>query len=396
MEYYKVKKKVIKLCISEWVNESRDKRELSVLKELKTEVSVIAKGKITGKQDVVDGYRVTRVSTRPLGNSIPDFLNRSISVFTWAHFVRKMEADIISGHDITALLIGYLSNIGKPGGKKAKLVYDSHEFEIGRCADRNKLTAFFILHLERFLIKRSVFSIMVNDSIADEVQKIHKLKKRPIVVRSIPDYWNIDKNQVNIVRKNILQKLKMDEDTFIVMYHGMAGPYRGIENIMKAVAELENTAAVILGNGDKTYLSKLHAYGEKLGISRKIFIHDAVPVDELYKYVCASNVGMVIGRGIYKSYFYMLPNKFFENIHGLTPVIVSDFPEVGKLTEEYGIGLKVNPESVNEIIDAVKKMQSDKKFYQQCKDNLKIAKEELCWEKEKQVLKKAYNEVLNE
>lgn len=391
-----MKKKVVKLCTSEWEYESRDKRELSVLEELNAEVFVIAKGEITGKVDMVGGYQVTRISTRPLGNAIPDSLNRCISIFTWACFVRRMEADIISGHDITALLIGYLSNILKTAGKKAKLVYDSHEFEIGRCIDRNRLTSFFIIHLERFLIKKCAFSIMVNDSIADEVQKIHKLKNRSIVVRSTPNYWNIDDNEVNRVRRDILLKLNISDNTFILMYHGMIVPDRGIENLIKAMARMENTAAIILGNGNKEYLKKIQGLAKELSVSQKIFFHDAVPIDELYKFIGASNVGMVIGRGTYKSYFYMLPNKFFENIQGLTPIIVSNFPEVRKLTEKYGIGLTVNPESVDEIAEAIRKMQRDKEFYKQCKENLKIAKKELCWEKEKQVLKKAYIRVLKQ
>ena len=41
---------------------------------------------------------------------------------------------------------------------------------------------------------------MVNDSIADEVQRIHGLRERPVVV-DIPNYWNIDES---VKRERIL------------------------------------------------------------------------------------------------------------------------------------------------------------------------------------------------
>ena len=90
----------------------------------------------------------------------------------------------------------------------------------------------------------------------------------------------------------------------------------------------------------------------------------------------------------------MLPNKFFENIQSLTPVIVSNFPEVSKIVDEYNIGIKVDPNSIAEIIEAIEKMRYDKILYATFKSNLKKAKEELCWEKEKKVLEQAYEKLV--
>ena len=91
-----------------------------------------------------------------------------------------------------------------------------------------------------------------------------------------------------------------------------------------------------------------------------------------------------------KSYYYMLPNKFFENIQSETPVIVSDFPAVGTIVDQYEIGIKVDPEVPESIAAAICRMREDKEFYRTCKENLKQAKEELCWENEKKALLEAY------
>lgn len=91
-------------------------------------------------------------------------------------------------------------NLDIPKKKKTISIYDSHEFEMGHNTNgkRSKFSSYVIQRLEKLLMKKSVFSIMVNDSIADEVQKIHKLETRPIIVRNIPNYWEINKYSMAI------------------------------------------------------------------------------------------------------------------------------------------------------------------------------------------------------
>ena len=70
------------------------------------------------------------------------------------------------------------------------------------------MTLIMIAWLEKFLMNKCVFSIMVNDSIADEVQRIYKLKERPLVIRSVPNYWNIDPDVCKEKRKELLSMFK--------------------------------------------------------------------------------------------------------------------------------------------------------------------------------------------
>ena len=198
-------KLLVKICINKWENASRDKKELAVCRDLGADIKVVAKGNSddSGRVEMVEGYEVHRISTRPV-KWLPSSLNRIISILTWAKYVRDMHADIISGHDITGLTIAWFSNILLPKNKKAKLVYDSHEFEIGINIKRNRFQIFMIALWERYLIGKSEFMIVVNDSIADEVVKIHKLKKRPIVVRNIPSNWTIDEEECKKVREQFL------------------------------------------------------------------------------------------------------------------------------------------------------------------------------------------------
>ena len=78
----------------------------------------------------------------------------------------------------------------------------------------------------------------------------------------------------------------------------------------------------------------------------------------------------------------------------MTPVIASDVPEMRKLIERYRIGLVCEPGNPNSLSECIRKMKDDRTFYQQCKNNMQTAKQELCWEKEKGILAEAVNRYL--
>lgn len=387
-------KRVLKIALSEWENASRDKRELSVIKELGAEVLVLAKGNNTGIVDQVDGFNVYRMSTRPLGNHVPNAVNRIISIFTWAYQARKMAPQVISGHDMIALFIGYLSTILVNKKKRPKLVYDSHEFELGRNTKRCKFQILIITYLERFIIKKCEFTIVVNSSIADEVQKIHKLKERPVVVRNIPEFWKIDTKVCEDMRYKLLRGMKENVKVLLI-YHGMLGEGRGIETLLEAVTEIKDAGLIILGNcSSKKYKEELVIKAEKNNIFNRVLFFDAVPIKELWKYVGAADVSMVSIVPIVKSYYYALPNKLFESIQSLTPIIASDLPEIKKIVQSYKIGLLNKPDDVEDIVRCINTMKENKTQYKLFKKNLEIAKQELCWEEEKKILLKAYQGII--
>ncbi|MBQ0005288.1 MAG: glycosyltransferase [Clostridiales bacterium] len=383
-------KKLIKIVCNEWNNENRDKRELKACEELGMKVQVVAKGTCFETLEK-EGISVTTITTKPLGVKMPGAVNKAASVFCWAHFVRKANPDIISGHDIGGLAIGWLSNILRR--EKAQLVYDSHEFEIGRMADRSKLQSEIIARLEKFLMKRSTFSIMVNDQIADEVQRIHKLTTKPLVIRNTPELWSVNKTTSGKIRATINRRFGRN-NLFVLMYHGAVINNRGIETIMDVVKMNDNLGLVVLGNGSEGYLKSLAEKGKLLGIEDRVQFIEAVSITDLWKYVSAADVGMITIPAASKSYYFMLPNKLFENIQSETPVIVSNFPAISSIVEGEEIGLTCNPTDVIAINQCVEKMRTDAAFYQKCKANLKSAKEKYCWEKEKQRLKDAYAKLL--
>lgn len=370
---------------------SRNKRELSAAYELGYEIIVVSSE--SKEREGFPNYKFICDGLTQLSYSMPR-LKRYIIIFCddirLIKKIRNIDKNIMSCHNLKSLLFGWLSNCLLPRAKKAKLIYDSHEFELGKAAERSKIILWFIKHLERFLIKRCDFSIMVNDSIADEVQRIHKLKQRPIVVRSTPNYWTLETLKIRETRSEICKAMGVPKDTFLIMYHGGVMPHRKIEIFIDAVSRNPHIAGIILGNAfPESYLEQLKKYAKVTGVSGRIYFHPAVPIEELYKYVSAADVGTVLISARYKNDYLCLPNKFFENIQSMTPLITFEFPEMKHIIQQYGIGLTVDTLHTDDIDSAIERMRTDREFYTRCKKNLEAAKRELCWENEKQVLLRA-------
>ena len=391
--------KLLKVVFNDFIYASRDKRELDVVKELGFDIQVLSfTSRDMGSENlVVDGYAVM-YPVRKKSESRYRTINRMRRfVFNLMRFyeIRKLGSDVISAHDIRALKVSYLATLFMSKRKRPKLVYDSHEFEIGRSTTRSRRDIWFITKLERFLMSRCAFSIMVSDTIADKVKEVHKLENRPVVARNIPQYWQIDNMVIKSRRKEFLDELGVSEECFIVMYHGGLIRNRGIENLIDVVTNVNNVVGVILGNAQRyEYYEELHSLVLNKGVSDKILFKPAVNIDVLWQYVGAADVGLITLTPVNQNHIFSQPNKLFENIQSLTPVIVSDFPDLRKIVNDYGIGLACDPLNIDSICATVSEMKDNRELYAKFKNNLVHAKEELCWENEKKRLKEAYKDLL--
>ena len=381
--------RVLKICLNTWEKESRDQRELNVCKELEMDTVVLAKGNADdrGREEYVNGFRVYRYTTRPISN-VPTLVNRIISIFQWAKYASELRADIITGHDIGGWTIGWISLLFRQKDKPL-LVYDSHEFELGRNTKRNRIQIAFLKFWEKKVIEKSVFTIVVNDSIADELVDMYKLKKRPVVVRNIPDRWDIDPLICKQIRKNLERDYG---EGYYILYHGMVCRNRGIEQLSRAIKGLDDVKLLIIGNPESdSYLDELNVnYFSK--IKNQVFLMSAVPHDVLWKYIGAVDLSVAPIIPKYRSYYYALPNKLFESVQVGTPLLVSDLPEMRKIVKGYQIGECVDAENIEKLRDGILRMKRNGK--EPYIDKIKKASEELTWDTEKKALIQAYKGIM--
>jgi len=396
--------RLLKICFGDIRRESRDLRELSAAKEAGYEVVVLSfGGSDNGMVDSVLGFEVhghavslglPRIPQIPVLGRVLLFIFSSfrsallrsslVCAIIRARAICSFQADVLSCHDLPILMIGYLSTFFVKRRVKPLLVYDAHEYEIGRNTERGKLKKYFVMHQERYLMRRCAFSIAVNDSIADQMQRVHRLQKRPVVVRSTPNNWEISEQVIATRRNELGQLANASSDAFFLMYHGAIVTNRGIDVLIKTVAQNPLLVGFIMGyalsEDDEKELRRL---SDELVVQERIIFLPSVPQTRIWEFVGAMDVGFVMIQNTCESYYLCLPNKFFECVQSLTPILASNFPEMKSLIDNYGIGLTCTPKNISAINACIEKMRTDKTFYAQCKENLKQAKSDLCWENEK-------------
>lgn len=380
-------------------NASRNLREMSVASECGYEVYCYSADRSISadKRDLPFTLLTDETAPFRVDAQVPHLV-RVWRVFknmlAHAKRVRKLGMDVISCHNIRGLSVAWLACIGLHGSKRPKLIYDSHEFELGR-NPRGRIRYGLLKWLEGFLTRRCAFVIVVNDSIGEELVRIHHLNQKPVAVRSTPEYWEIDEKASLEMREQFAEKLAVPKDAFILCYTGIFMPFRGLEQVIEAMALEKDVCAVWIGEPETAlYQGQLDALIEKNKIADRLIMYHMQPHEELWKFISAAAAAVVMNDSRNENYKYALPNKFFEAIQSLTPVICSDTREMARIVNQYNIGLLVPSGDGKALAAAIRRLKNDKALRETFRQNLKTAKRELCWENEKRILERAYKAYL--
>ena len=212
-----------------------------------------------------------------------------------------------------------------------RVVYDTHEFEpetieargvrklmgkmIERCAmpflDRIVVTSdgFGRLYEERYGVDNVV------------VVKNYPLRHQP---GQGPDV-------------TLKQRLGIPEDELLFIYQGLMSPGRGID-LMLPVFERGDPRKHLVFMGFGQLLPRAEQYAARC---RNIHVLPGVAPHEVVRYVSTADVGFCLIERTCLSYYHTLPNKLLESLQGGVPVIVSDFPDMGAVIDQWGCGWKV-------------------------------------------------------
>lgn len=368
----------------------RDERELEVLYSLGCEITVVCSYR-EGVDNSKYPYDFLYEDYMPLSKFIKHRgLNYRLTKYFTAYKISRLNPDIISGHDLLGLKIGWWSSLFK--FHKPKLVYDSHEFTYGQASAKSWLHRAKIKFWESLILPKCSMVIEVNDSISDAVQKLYGLKKRPVTIRSTPNNWRIDKEEILKNRKEFLSANKLSDNTFLLVTLGRIVYDNGIKEAVEVISKTKGTALLILGPYSMSSdLNKSKDWVQSLGVEDRVIFHDAVPQDDIWRLAGMADASLCLINNNNTSFYLSLPNKLFESIQSLVPIIGSNFPEIANIINGYGIGECCNPSNIDEIVSAIDKIKGEKSLLQ---DNLEIAKSELSWENESEKLLSAYKNII--
>lgn len=376
-----IQKKVISVVLNNFKNDSRILKENISLQYMGYSVKVIALHDIGQKEfERVQNIPVHRIKLKSRSWS----KNKIIQLLKYFEFsyrvIKKYKnSDIIHCNDLDTLPIGVL--IKKLFNKKAKIVYDAHEYEINDVPYESRYKIKIKYIVEKYLIKYADRVITVSDSIANEYVKLYNIEK-PSLVLNTPPYQTIEKED------KFRKIFNISKEKNIFLYQGGLSLGRGIEILLDTFKEMRDDKHVIvfMGYGDLEDLI-IEASKEY----KNIYFHKAVAPEVLLSYTSSADFGISTIEDRCLSYRYSLPNKIFEYLMAEIPVIVSNLYEMGKLVRDNNIGLIAKDNTSSSLKIAIE--EATKLDREELKKNIQKIKKIYNWEEQEKILFQIYKEL---
>ena len=173
----------------------------------------------------------------------------------------------------------------------------------------------------------------MNESIAKWYQHEYDLSDIG-VVKNVPITQYDGPMRLNLLR----QTFGLSDNDIIFIYQGAISSDRGIMLLLKVFSRLSREKhIVLLGFGELTDRVKEYA----LKYSNIHYLPAVSPYD-IRKYTSSADIGVHLIENTCLNHYYCLPNKIWEYLDAGIPILVSDFPEMGKVVDLFHCGWKCN------------------------------------------------------
>ncbi len=287
-------------------------------------------------------------------------------------FLLFRKFDIIVSNDLDTLPASYCA--GKLRGKK--IVYDSHEFftEVPELVNRNFPRRVWLL-IERLILPRLKHAYTVSTSIAETYNRLYKIQME--VIQNVP-----------LFNDNANDSPETKTEQKIILYQGSLNVGRGLEQMINAMQFIDNAHFKIIGDGD--IVQQLKQQIKEKALEKKVTIKGRMPFQELPAETSKADLGIALEENIGLNYYYALPNKLFDYIQAGVPVLVSPFPEMQKIVNQYEIGTVYDHKDAKMLAQKIDEIFELKNRYQQWQRNTQKAAKDLCWEKQEETLINIY------
>jgi glycosyltransferase involved in cell wall biosynthesis len=295
------------------------------------------------------------------------YIEYNLRLFCWLLF---QQFDAVCAIDLDTILPALFT----AKLKRKKLVYDAHEYfpEVPEVTNRPLVKKVW-QWVEKFALPKTNAAYTVSQSIADEFKKLYSVN-------------------VDVIRNISLMETLPDaqKEQATILYQGALNEGRGLHQLLESVKDLD-AKIWIAGDGDIT--DELKAFAAQIGVQHKVVFYGKSQPNELKKLTSKATIGFNVLEEKGKSYYYSLSNKTFDYIHAGVPQLMSNFPEMLKLNEQFEIGIIVKECTPNAIALAINRLLQNANFYETLCRNCLQAKQELNWQAEEKKLLNIYEQL---
>jgi starch synthase len=219
-------------------------------------------------------------------------------------------------HDLTTLLAGVWAK--KKTG--AKLIFDAHEL---MPESMGGVRETFWQRIEKRCIKSCDHVVMPEKNRITYFKQKYPEVREVVLLENFPRRADIPSKSEDLFRR--IYPIRKDQQ--IVLYTGLIAAKRHLEELIASIAvSSEEYVLVVLGSASKSYDAVLAGRVKKLGLTKRIFFHDAVPYSQVLRYMTSCNIGTAFYRNTDVNNYYCASNKLYEYIALNKLVLTNNYP----------------------------------------------------------------------
>lgn len=290
----------------------------------------------------------------------PDMIIAHNSIAGLAALLSKKVAHSLVVVDMTDLIFEYLSS------------YNTHAWasQLQRIGEK----------VENKVIRESDKIITISKAMRRTLIKKGAMPKKVDVVY---DGVKTDVFRPRRIEAKRLRQKYADGVENIVMYHGVIDPQDHPEIIVDAatdvIKEHSNTMFWLIGNG--AAIPSIKKKTRRKGLEKHFFFSGWIPFEKIPNFISACDVGLVILPDI-SSARIRVTLKGFEYWACEKPIVASDLPALGEITENWRTGLFYKPEDPQDLAKKICALLEDKKLSKKMGEaGKKLVEEKYSWDK---------------
>lgn len=257
----------------------------------------------------------------------------------------------------------------------AKTLFDVHEHAITQYSNEPgwlKLIAPIVRDIEEDAAKKADAIITVGEEIQKLLGEQYGEWEKTNVVRSVSEFSN--------------QSFRPSSYPLKLLYSGAISPERGLTELVESMVGLQDRFTLTIKGPvtDPKFEVRLRELVTALHLGQAVKLEAPCGYQQIVQHANTHDIGVFVQPNSSKHKLYTLPNKFFTYIAAGLALCVSDYPELARVSREWGFATLVddcNPESIGaalgelsiETVDSLKKKAL-------------IAARDLNWQKEELVL----------
>lgn len=321
-----------------------------------------------------------RTSSRAQRSIVAAGVSLSLGIYGslawWRYCLRALliaarkPADVYIAHDLETLPVAVLAK-AMSGGRS---LYDAHELYVETPrVQSSRLARRRWAAIERTLIGRADHVMTVSDSIARELTRRYGIA-RPSILLNVPD-----EAQPNDTPRDLRAELEVPPASTLVLHLGYLQPYRGLEQVIAAMARCPQAVLVLMGDGDASYVSSLRELVDEMGVGSRAHFLPLVPPDQVVVNARSADLGVTMTQPASLSYRAVLPNKLFQYLAAGLPVLASEFPELTQIVRGHDVGVTCDPSDPQAIAAAIREVTRDPARYAELRRNALACSETFNW-----------------